>query len=112
MLTKITSKQYRKKRLPRIRARIKGTFDKPRISVLKSNRSITIQCIDDKAGNILFTFHEAGKNIESAVHMGKRTVDEMKKRKIETVVFDRSGYRYHGVIAAFVDTLREGGLQV
>ncbi|BDV02622.1 MAG: 50S ribosomal protein L18 [Candidatus Hepatoplasma vulgare] len=100
----------------RIRKKISGTVERPRISVFKSNKYFYVQIIDDVNGKTLAsssskTLKLKDLNIETATKVGKDLVRKMKELKIENVVFDRSGYIYHGKIKAFCETLREEGIK-
>ena len=100
----------RLKRKQRIRAKISGCASLPRVSVFKSNRYLSVQAIDDVAATTLCalnskaTGHKANK--EGAAALGEAFAATLKKAKVSEVVFDRNGYQYHGVIAAFGDALR------
>lgn len=106
----------RAKRKKSIRSKISGTNECPRVSIFKSNRTVYVQAIDDiKAVTIASC---SGKklaikaNIEGAKTLAKEFAGELKKAKISKVVFDRNGYLYHGVVAAFGDSLRENGIEL
>lgn len=101
----------RKSRQRRIRAVVRGTAVRPRLAVYRSGRALSIQLIDDAAGKTLVSKRSPGKNISIAVSLGKEIAALAAKKKIITVVFDRGGNRYHGVIKAFADAVREGGLK-
>lgn len=113
MDTKI-KKIKRNRRRKKIRAKISGTLNKPRLSVFKSNRFITLQIIDDEGGNTLA--HSSTKNMkaktlgERAYEAGKDIALKAKAKNIDSVVFDRGGYIYTGSIAKVADGAREGGL--
>ncbi|MEM8866878.1 MAG: 50S ribosomal protein L18 [Verrucomicrobiota bacterium] len=100
----------------RIRKKIKGTAERPRLAVHFSNKHIYAQCIDDVNGHTLVCVNSMAKdisakaNIEGAVLLGKQIAEKAKAAKIETVVFDRSGRRYHGCVKSFAEAAREGGL--
>ncbi len=104
------------KRKRRIRGKISGTSDKPRISVFKSNRHLYAQAIDDVNGVTLCAVD--GKklglkaNIESAKEVGAAFAKTLQDNKIETAVLDRNGYQYNGVIVAFADALRDNGIKL
>lgn len=104
------------KRKRRIRAKISGTANLPRISVFKSNRSIYAQAIDDVKANTLAAIN--GKklgiraNKEGAAKLGAEFAKILHSKKLDNAVFDRNGYLYHGVIAAFADALRENGVKI
>jgi len=108
----------RLKRKRRVRGRISGTEAKPRVTIYKSNRYLIVQAIDDVKGHTLVylnTGHLEEKlpsNIEGAKKAGKIFAEKLKEANIETVAFDRNGYKYHGVVAAFADTLRENGIKL
>lgn len=117
----IKSRQRREKRSLRVRKSLKGTSSKPRLSVYKSNAHIHAQLIDDEAGVTLgsiSTFSKefrnsskTGRNKEAAIEIGKRIAEIAKEKNIDTVVFDRGPFKYHGVIAALADRARESGLR-
>jgi len=108
----------RLKRKRRVRGRVSGSADMPRVSIFKSNKYIVVQAIDDVSGNTLAylnTAHLENKlpsNINGAKEAGKIFAEKLKDANIETVRFDRNGYKYHGVVAAFADTLRENGIKL
>jgi len=104
----------------RIRKKIKGTAEKPRLSVFRSNTQIYVQAIDDVNRVTLASASSKEKEIASATGrkksevatlVGKRLASVCKEKGIENVVFDRSGYRYHGRVKSLADGAREGGLK-
>ncbi len=105
--SKVAGRQRRKLR---IRAKISGSATLPRVSVFKSNRYLNVQAIDDVAGVTLCAAnsksigHRANK--EGAAALGEAFAAKLKEANITNIVFDRNGYQYHGVIAAFGDALR------
>ena len=106
------------KRRYRIRKKIKGTADRPRLSVHFSNKHIYAQCIDDVAGHtVAYASSVGGKDVtvkankDGALALGKVIADKAKAASVESVVFDRSGRRYHGCIKSFAEAAREGGLK-
>ena len=104
------------KRKRRIRAKISGTAVLPRISIFKSNRTLYVQAIDDVAA-VTIAAADGRKlgvkaNKEGAVTLAKEFAKTLKAKKIEAALFDRNGYLYHGVIAAFADALRENGIKL
>ena len=115
MIKKQSSNQMRQKRHLRIRKHISGTPERPRLSVYRSNKQLYVQLIDDVNGHTLAFAHSSdiGKhaNIETAKGVGKLLAEQAKEKGITTIVFDRSGYLYHGRIKAFAEALREAGLQ-
>jgi large subunit ribosomal protein L18 len=107
-----TKREKRMRRKLRIRARVNGTIDRPRLNVYRSNKSIYVQLVDDEKHATIFTVTIKGKTIAKAKELGALIVEKAKKKNITKIVFDRGGYRYHGVIKALADSVREGGLQV
>lgn len=110
--------QRQRKRLT-IRNKISGTSERPRICAMKSNKHITVQVIDDAKSVSLFTVSTFGKaaaaegcNIEGAKKVGAKVASVMKSKNLNAAVFDRAGYKYTGVIAALVQSIRESGIQV
>ncbi len=98
------------KRHVRIRAKVKGTTERPRMSVYRSNQGMFVQIIDDVAGKTLVGVRSDKKNVEAAKALGLEIAEKAKQNHISTVVFDRGGYMYHGSIKALADAAREGGL--
>jgi large subunit ribosomal protein L18 len=117
-MTVVHAPARRLKRRRRVRAKIRGTAERPRISVYRSNRGIFAQLIDDDAGRTLAAVNwtEADlrslKPMEQATQAGKLLAERAKAAGVETAVFDRGGYQYHGRVAALADGAREGGLKV
>ena len=115
-MTVMTAPQRRLRRRRRVRAKIHGTAERPRISVFRSNRGIFAQLIDDDAGRTLAAVNwtEADlrslKPIEQAKRAGELLAERARAAGIETAVFDRGGYQYHGRVQALADGAREGGL--
>lgn len=107
----------REKRHMRVRAKISGTQDKPRLSVFRSNANIFAQLIDDTTGVTLTSassvekdFNIYGGNAEAAKKVGTLLAQRAKEKGISDVVFDRGGYLYHGRVQALADAARESGL--
>ncbi len=105
----------REKRHRRIRAKISGTKEQPRLSVFRSNKHIFLQLIDDSSQKTLASasdlkIKKKGTKTEIAKEVGKELAKLAKAKKIKKVVFDRSGYKYHGRIKASAEGAREGGL--
>jgi large subunit ribosomal protein L18 len=94
------------RRHARVRAKIKGTSERPRLAVYKSNRFLEAQFIDDDAGRTL-----ASAKMADVQKLASELVGKAKAKGITTVVFDRGGFRYIGKVAAFADALRKAGLQ-
>ena len=99
-----------KRRHRRIRAKIYGTIQKPRLCVFRSNKSIYAQLIDDESGNVL-CYARGSKNIKEAKKIGESIAKKAAERKIDKIVFDRGGYKYHGRIKALAEGAREAGLK-
>ncbi|OQY35189.1 MAG: 50S ribosomal protein L18 [Spirochaetaceae bacterium 4572_59] len=114
-------KQKQAKRLQRkghVRKKISGTAERPRLTVFKSNKNLSVQVIDDIKGHTLVSASTLEKdlsatktNVEGGAIMGKIIGERMKAANITTIVFDRNGYMYHGVIKALADAAREEGIQ-
>ena len=113
----LTVRQARERRHRRVRRKIVGTAERPRLVVHRSNRGIQAQLIDDVEGRTLahashigLPKNFKGSKIEQAAEVGKLLAASAKKAGVETVVFDRGGYLYHGRVKALADGAREGGL--
>ena len=121
MITKINKNQDRLKRHKRVRAKIKGTAETPRLSVYRSLNHIYAQIIDDVKGNTLVTASTLDKEIKGSLDgkdkkaqafaVGELAAKKAAVKKITSVVFDRGGYLYTGRVAALADGARKGGLQ-
>ena len=111
-----TRERSRLKRRRRVRAKVRGTAERPRISVFRSNRGISAQVIDDDAGRTLAAVNwteaplRALTPTEQAKEAGKLLAERAKAAGVEDAVFDRGGYQYHGRVQALADGAREGGL--
>lgn len=117
-MARLTREEARKRRHRRIRKKIFGTAERPRLCVYKSLRHIYAQLIDDTTGRTLVAastldpqFNGSGCNIASAKEVGKLLAARAQAQGITQVVFDRSGYPYHGRIKALAEAAREGGLK-
>ena len=101
----------------RVRKRISGTPDRPRLTVFKSLKHVSAQIIDDTAGNTLAAASTLEKelnapgNKDGAKIVGQAIAERAKKKGIKVVVFDRAGFKYHGVVASLADGAREAGLE-
>jgi len=113
-------KEYRRLKIKRrIRKKVFGAADRPRMSVYRSNKQIYVQLIDDKTGHTLVAASSREEEIaaqkvtkiEQAALVGKAIASKAKEAGIEDVVFDRNGYLYHGRIKSLADAAREGGLK-
>jgi large subunit ribosomal protein L18 len=117
-MTVLTKPAQRLRRRRRVRAKVRGSAERPRISVFRSNRGIAAQLIDDDAGRTVAAVNwtEADlrslKPMEQAKRAGALLAERAKAAGVETAVFDRGGYQYHGRVQALADGAREGGLQV
>lgn len=109
----------RRKRIQlRIRKKIKGTAERPRLNVFRSNHYIYAQVIDDIQGHTLAaadsreaTVSNEGNKVDQAREVGKLLAERAKEANVETVLFDRGGYLYHGRVKALADGAREGGIK-
>jgi len=121
MLKKVNRKNETQKRHRRIRVNLKGTADKPRLAVYRSNKHIYAQLIDDVKGITLLSASSIegelkdklshGGNVEASKELGKVIAEKAKAKGIKQIVFDRGGKIYHGRIAAIADSARENGLE-
>lgn len=114
---KFSKAKARKLRHFRVRNKISGTTEKPRLNVFKSNTGFYAQIIDDSKGITLVSSSSAqlklknGSNIEAAKAVGKDIAEKAKAKKISNVVFDRGGYLFHGKVKAFAETAKENGIK-
>ena len=118
MVKKTDRKMERTRRHIRVRRKISGTAERPRLCVYRSNSNIYVQIIDDVAGNTICQASTLDKEIkikhankEAAKEVGALIAKRAKAKKVETVVFDRGGYIYHGVVKELAEAAREGGLK-
>jgi large subunit ribosomal protein L18 len=115
-MSQATSPARRLKRRRRVRAKVRGSAERPRVSVFRSNRGLSAQLIDDDAGRTLAAVNwtEADlrtlTGVDGAKRAGEILAERARANGVESVVFDRGGYRYHGRVKAFADGAREGGL--
>ena len=113
----LTVRKARERRHKRVRGKIAGTAERPRLVVFRSNRGIEAQLVDDLEGKTLAAaswLHLKsfkGSKTEQAAAVGKALAEAAKQAGVETVVFDRGGYLYHGRVKALADAAREGGLK-
>jgi large subunit ribosomal protein L18 len=116
-MTVMTKPARRLKRRRRVRAKVRGTASRPRISVFRSNRGIFAQLIDDDAGRTLAAVNwteselRGLKPMEQATRAGALLASRAREAGIEDAVFDRGGYQYHGRVKALADGAREAGLK-
>ena len=118
MVNKPDKNEARLRRHRRVRGKISGTAERPRLDVFRSAKHIYAQIIDDVAGNTLVSASSLDKEIEgnggnktAARAVGKLVAERAKAKGIDTVVFDRGGYLYHGRVAELAEGAREGGLE-
>ena len=114
-MTQLSVREARLRRHRRVRGKIRGTAERPRLAVYRSNRGIFAQLVDDDAGKTIVsaswtTLGAGGGKSDQATAVGKALAAAASKAGIETVVFDRAGYLYHGRVKALADGAREGGL--
>ncbi|MGB7587515.1 MAG: 50S ribosomal protein L18 [Solirubrobacterales bacterium] len=115
-MTVLTTRERRLRRRRRVRARVSGTAEKPRLSVYRSNRGIFAQLIDDTSGRTLAAINWIEPDLrkltatEQAKRAGELLAERAKAAGIETCIFDRGGYKYHGRVRALAEGAREGGL--
>jgi large subunit ribosomal protein L18 len=112
-----TKPASRLRRRRRVRAKVSGTAERPRLSVFRSNRGIRAQLIDDVSGHTLAAVNwtedelKAMGRMDQAKRAGELIAERAKAAGVETCVFDRGGYRYHGKVRALAEGAREGGLR-
>ncbi len=118
MIKRPDTRAQRIKRHNRVRGKISGTAERPRLCVFRSENHIYAQIIDDVAGNTLVSassveksFEGRGSNVEAAKKIGAAVAERALQKGIEEVVFDRGGYIYHGRVKALAEGAREGGLK-
>jgi large subunit ribosomal protein L18 len=116
---KVDSDKRRYRRRLSIRKKVEGSAERPRICAFRSNKHLSVQVIDDAEGKTLFVVQTYGKNgveakasKEGAKVVGAAVANKLKENKVESAVFDRAGYRYTGIMATIVDTIRENGVRV
>ncbi len=117
MVKKTDRKMERTRRHIRVRRKISGTAERPRLCVYRSNTNLYVQIIDDVTGNTLVSASTLDKEVktkhankEAAKELGLLISKKAATKNIKTVVFDRSGYIYHGVVKELAEAAREGGL--
>ena len=116
-MSQLTTRQARLRRHRRVRGKVRGTAERPRLLVFRSNRGIFAQLVDDDGGRTLAaaSWKELpasfkGDKTEQAAEVGKRLAAAAKTAGVDVVIFDRAGYLYHGRVKALADSAREGGL--
>ena len=108
----------RERRKKRIRKKISGTTERPRLSVFRSAKNVYLQVIDDTTGKTMIGLSSIGKaksqraNAAQCTELGKQLAEKCKQNNINTVVFDRNGYVYHGRVKAIAEGAREAGLKL
>jgi large subunit ribosomal protein L18 len=115
-VTNLTAPQRRLRRRRRVRAKVQGTAERPRISVFRSNRGISAQLIDDDAGRTVTAVNWTEPELrdlqamDQAKRVGELLADRAKAAGVDSAVFDRGGYQYHGRVQALAEGARGGGL--
>jgi large subunit ribosomal protein L18 len=116
-MTVVSKPQQRLRRRRRVRGKIRGTAERPRLSVFRSNRGVVAQLIDDDSGRTIAAVNwiepelrELG-TMEQAKRVGELIAERAKQAGVSSCVFDRGGYRYHGRVRALAEGAREGGLE-
>jgi large subunit ribosomal protein L18 len=115
-MTVLTKPQQRLRRRRRVRARVSGTAERPRLSVYRSNRGVFAQLVDDTKGHTVAAVNWIEPDLrkltatDQAKRAGELLAERAKAAGVETCVFDRGGYQYHGRVKALADGAREGGL--
>ena len=117
-MSTLTTRQARERRHRRIRGKVVGTAERPRLAVFRSNKGIFAQLVDDESGRTIagaswlgLKKSFKGNKTEQAAEVGKLLAKNAKSAGVETVVFDRGGYLYHGRVKALAEGAREGGLK-
>jgi large subunit ribosomal protein L18 len=118
MINKIKKNEIRQRIHTRIRRKVAGTGERPRLAIFRSVKHIYAQVIDDQVGRTIASASSAeknasvnGGNVAGAKEIGKLVAQRAKEKGVETVVFDRGGYLYHGRVKALADAAREAGLK-
>jgi len=117
-MSRVALRTNKLKRRLRVRKKVLGTTERPRLSVYRSNRYIYGQLVDDKTHKTLVDIqaeakklHKGKNKVEAAFEVGKALAEKAKEKKISKAVFDRGSYRYHGRVKSFADGARKGGLK-
>ena len=116
----LTKAEHRVRRHRRVRKKVSGTAERPRLAVFRSNKHIYVQAIDDLSGRTIASAStmeadlrsSTGATVDAAKKVGKLVGERAKAAGVSTVVFDRGGFKYHGRIAAVADGAREAGLEL
>jgi large subunit ribosomal protein L18 len=102
----------------RVRKKIQGTIERPRLTVFRSHKNISVQAIDDTTGRTLASVStlekelaQVKRSVDGGKLIGKKIAERLKEAKINSVIFDRNGYLYHGIVKAVADGARESGLE-
>ena len=106
-----TRRAKRIQRKLRIKAKIRGTDKRPRLVVFRSHQALYVQVINDKLGLTIVSGYTKGVNKPSAEKLAQEMVKKIQDKKIINLVFDRGGYKYHGVIKELAEAMRKGGLK-
>jgi large subunit ribosomal protein L18 len=116
----LTKQEHRRRRHRRVRKKIEGTAERPRLAVFRSNKHIYAQLIDDRAGRTIVAASTVEADlrggptatVEAAKQVGTRLGERAKAAGVSSVVFDRGGFKYHGRVAAIADGARAAGLEL
>ena len=118
-MSSLSVREARLRRHRRVRGKVRGTAERPRLAVFRSNRGIFAQLVDDDSGRTVTSASWTGlpksfkgDKTEQAAEVGKQLAANARQAGIETAVFDRGGYLYHGRVKALADAAREGGLTI
>ncbi len=113
-----SKREARLRRHRRVRKKVRGTSERPRLAVFRSNKHISAQVIDDRAGHTLAAastvepeLRASGGNVAAATRVGELLAERARSAGVDTVVFDRGGFMYHGRVAALAEAARNGGLE-
>ncbi len=114
-----SKREARVRRHRRVRKKVRGTSERPRLAVFRSNKHISAQVIDDRAGHTLAAastvepeLRASGGNVAAATRVGELVAQRATSAGVETVVFDRGGFMFHGRVAALAEAARKGGLEL
>ena len=109
-----TREQYRRRRHFRVRKKVNGTAERPRLVIFRSLKHVYAQLVDDNARHTIMTVTDgglSGTKVDKSFEVGKRIAERAKQAGLTSIVFDRGGYLYHGRVKAVADGAREGGLE-
>jgi large subunit ribosomal protein L18 len=118
-MDRLSDKRHKQaQRKKRVRKKILGTAERPRLTVFRSHKNLSVQAIDDVAGRTIASVStlekelaDVKRSLDGAKIVGQKIAERLKAVEVKTVVFDRNGYRYHGIVKALADGARESGLE-